>query len=379
MAAPSVRRRSPRALPSLSVNLPVGVHTVAASWAGDGTSAAATGQVIQTVNQAATAISLGISGNALLAAVTVATPGAGSPGGTVRFLDAATATALATVSLNGAVATAPLPSTADTVVAIYSGDANFLASTSAAFHLLAATNAASYLSGSFAAEELVTLFGPNLSGATSAKVTDNTGTARPASLLFVSATQATIVMPAGVSPGPATVSIASPARTLSAPVVVSAVAPGLFTADGSGRGAPAAQIITMNPDGTPGDPQPATAPIDLSGGAVYLVLYGTGIRHAATAPVCTIAGQPVQVLYAGAQGSMAGLDQVNLLIPAALAGSGAVTPLNLTVDGTSANPGHIIHSLTSAGWNTIAPEHEQTRIPHCRGRARPGRPRPISA
>jgi uncharacterized protein (TIGR03437 family) len=43
------------------------------------------------------------------------------------------------------------------------------------------------------------------------------------------------------------------------------------------------------------------------------------------------------VAFAGAQGSFVGLDQVNLLLPRALAGRGEVN-VPLTVDGKSANP-----------------------------------------
>jgi uncharacterized protein (TIGR03437 family) len=40
--------------------------------------------------------------------------------------------------------------------------------------------------------------------------------------------------------------------------------------------------------------------------------------------------------YAGAQGGYAGLDQVNVQLPASLAGSGVVN-VNLTVDGQTSN------------------------------------------
>ncbi|MFM8395532.1 MAG: hypothetical protein ACKOB4_16585, partial [Acidobacteriota bacterium] len=44
-----------------------------------------------------------------------------------------------------------------------------------------------------------------------------------------------------------------------------------------------------------------------------------------------------QVVYAGAQGDYAGLDQLNVRIPRELAGRGEVD-LNLSVGGVSANP-----------------------------------------
>jgi uncharacterized protein (TIGR03437 family) len=63
-----------------------------------------------------------------------------------------------------------------------------------------------------------------------------------------------------------------------------------------------------------------------SGTDVYLSLYGTGIRgrDPATAMAVKVGGTVVPVFYAGPQGSFAGLDQVNVLLPESLRGSGAV-------------------------------------------------------
>lgn len=41
--------------------------------------------------------------------------------------------------------------------------------------------------------------------------------------------------------------------------------------------------------------------------------------------------------YAGAQGGSQGLDQVNVLLPRALAGRGSGVPVVLTADGKTAN------------------------------------------
>jgi uncharacterized protein (TIGR03437 family) len=66
-------------------------------------------------------------------------------------------------------------------------------------------------------------------------------------------------------------------------------------------------------------------PIDLSGDPVYLSLYGTGFGSATTASVtCTVAGQNALVTYAGPQMQAQGLDQLNMLLPRALAGMGTV-------------------------------------------------------
>ena len=71
------------------------------------------------------------------------------------------------------------------------------------------------------------------------------------------------------------------------------------------------------------------APISLGSSTDTLVveLFGTGIRHlsSAAAVSATINGQALSVLYAGAQPSDVGLDQINVEIPQSLAGSGQVT------------------------------------------------------
>jgi uncharacterized protein (TIGR03437 family) len=52
--------------------------------------------------------------------------------------------------------------------------------------------------------------------------------------------------------------------------------------------------------------------------------------------MCTVGGKASQVLYAGPQGQYPGDDQVNVLLPRALAGAGVVR-IELTVDGRPAN------------------------------------------
>jgi uncharacterized protein (TIGR03437 family) len=67
-------------------------------------------------------------------------------------------------------------------------------------------------------------------------------------------------------------------------------------------------------------------------------LAGSGIRGFSTlsAVRVRIGGTESSVLWAGPQGQLAGLDQVNVLVPKSLAGRGEV-PIALTVDGKPAN------------------------------------------
>jgi uncharacterized protein (TIGR03437 family) len=82
-------------------------------------------------------------------------------------------------------------------------------------------------------------------------------------------------------------------------------------------------------------------PIDLgdSTGQVFLELFGTGIRgrNALADVAVSVGGVLVSPQYAGAQSQYPGMDQVNILLPPALAGRGALT-IDLSVAGQPANP-----------------------------------------
>jgi uncharacterized protein (TIGR03437 family) len=128
------------------------------------------------------------------------------------------------------------------------------------------------------------------------------------------------------------------------------VAPGLFTANMDGKGAPAARAITVAPDLTQTEQAVSqcgasqgscvASEIDLGGSGTRLVLelYGTGIRarSALDGVTASIGGVNAPVEYAGAQAQYAGLDQVNVVIPPALAGAGE-SDVVLVVDGKAAN------------------------------------------
>ena len=81
-------------------------------------------------------------------------------------------------------------------------------------------------------------------------------------------------------------------------------------------------------------------PLDLGPATdqLYLIAYGTGWRNRSSlaAVNCTLGGTNADVIFAGAQGSLAGLDQANILIPRSLAGRGSVDVV-LRVDNKTAN------------------------------------------
>jgi uncharacterized protein (TIGR03437 family) len=249
------------------------------------------------------------------------------------------------------------------IAAAYSGDANFTPSLSAT--LPAVVNDAANLSATFAGDEIASLFEiAGLSGDTSATmplgtslggvtvtIVDSAGTSSPALLLgvFASTSQINFVVPSGLASGLATVAITLPGGGALATVIdLAGSAPGIFTANGNGQGPFSGQVIyvsatgaqteegsaILNADGSTYAPNPIN--VGTPGTQVYLVLYGTGLRHAGSV-TATVNGLSVPVVYYGAQGGYDGLDQINLgPLPTILAGAGVVN-LVITADGQAAN------------------------------------------
>ena len=188
---------------------------------------------------------------------------------------------------------------------------------------------------------------PTTWGGTSVSIVDSAGKTSAAPLLYVAPWQVNFQIPAGVAAGTAQVKVTSSAGVQSAAnIQIASVAPALFTLNGSGLAAGYAirvsggsQIIepayALNGFGSF-----SAAPINMGSSTdqVFLVLYGSGLQAAGTAGItATVNGISAQVVYAGPQGSFPGLDQVNLLLPASLAGRGNVN-VQLTANGILANP-----------------------------------------
>ncbi len=227
-------------------------------------------------------------------------------------------------------------------------------------------SAASYQGQPLAAEQMVAVFGVNLATATqvattvplpttlagtSIKVRDSANVERLAPLFFVAPTQINYLVPAGTAAGQATILITSGTGVVSGSVVeIANVAPGIFVADASGRGLPAANALTFRADGSssslpvaqfdPASSRFVPVPIDLGAidDRIFLSLFATGVRGRSSldAVRAIINGVEAPVSYAGDQGSFAGLDQINIELPRALVGSGLVEVM-LIVDGQIAN------------------------------------------
>ena len=231
---------------------------------------------------------------------------------------------------------------------------------------VAHASAASYDTISLAPDSIVSAFGANLAtevrsanslplptelAGTTVTVRDSQGTARLAPLLFVSPSQVNYVMPPGVANGVATVIVTNgDGLAVESLTEISTVAPGLFSAKSTGEGAAAAQVFLVADNGEQVyepiaryDAETQTfvfLPIDLEDvfRQVYLILYGTGIRHRTSLEDVTvrIGETELPVSYAGPAPPYEGLDQVNVFLPRGLRGRGEQTVV-LQVKDTATN------------------------------------------
>ena len=138
----------------------------------------------------------------------------------------------------------------------------------------------------------------------------------------------------------------SPGSTQTASnIVIAPVAPAVFTANGnalligwairvSSSGTQTIEAaLVANADGSF-----TSAPISMGAATdkVYLAFYATGVQAAGLANVTvTVNGVNTPVLYAGSS-RFSGVDQVNVQIPASLAGAGTVA-MQVTASGIAAN------------------------------------------
>lgn len=186
---------------------------------------------------------------------------------------------------------------------------------------------------------------------TTVSIKDATGAERLALIYYVGPSQINYIVPDASAPGLAAVTVTSAGRvTAAGSIEIQRAAPGFFTATQDGKGLAAGQAITVRPDRTQTARAFATctpalqcvaAPVSLgpAGTKVFLTLYGTGVRGRSSLAAVTakVGGVNARVDYAGPQSQYVGLDQVNILVPPALAGRGEVDVV-VTVDGKQANP-----------------------------------------
>lgn len=227
------------------------------------------------------------------------------------------------------------------------------------------TAATTYERYSVARESIAALFGAALSDRTefasgpqlpttlagaTVKIKDSAGDEHLAPLFYASPQQINLLIPARAALGTALVTVMNGGRIISTgTMLIAPTVPGLFSADSTGGGFAAAVIQRVKADGkvifepvTQFDPmlnKYVGVPIDVSDAAeqVYLLLFGTGLRHDSSSQVIVkIGGETVETLYAGSQPDFVGLDQVNTRLLPNLAGQGDLK-VSVTIDGKITN------------------------------------------
>lgn len=231
---------------------------------------------------------------------------------------------------------------------------------------VASVSAASYSGIALARESVVAAYGERLAGVTQSAtsvplplmlagsrvlIRDSSGIEHAAPLFFASPTQLNYLIPAAVTSGSATVTVLKSNGELALGAVqINRLAPGIFAANANGQGAAAAVALRVKATGEqsfepvtqldPASNRFVARPLDLGpdGERVYLLLFGTGwrFRRVLNDVSVTIGNATVPAEFAGAQGSLVGLDQVNLLLPRSLRGGGLLN-LRLTVEGQTSN------------------------------------------
>ena len=180
-------------------------------------------------------------------------------------------------------------------------------------------------------------------------IIDRSETAHPAQLFYAGRKQVNFLMPAEAATGEAVLRLRREGEEpVELALTIGAVAPGLFSANGTGEGIGAITALRVAADGERSNPavfrsDAATGrmigvPLGLGeeGDRVFLTLYGTGVRGAEKVQA-TIGGSEVPVVSAGAQSGWAGLDQVKIgPLPRSLAGAGEVN-VAVTAAGITSN------------------------------------------
>jgi uncharacterized protein (TIGR03437 family) len=349
-----------------------GAHTVQAKYGGDANYLSAVATTSFVVQPAPVQLNLACAPNPAASEEAVSCISQVSDKtatGSVTFDDGAKALGSATLAAGQAVLhIGTLAAGTHTLQASYSGDSNFMTAQAPSFiqtvtpatqvTVIAAADGAAVLApqaigsaygSGFASGVAIPNPGPlptTLAGVRMT-ITDASGTQQAAPLFFVSPTQINFLTPTLV-PGAARVQISNAAGELfTGPLSLELVSPALFSANADGKGVAAAYVLQVSADGvqstqpvytcgnTPGS---CTAvPVDLGapGDQNFLVLYGSGIRYASKVSVL-LGGNTSDVVFFGPQGQFVGLDQVNVQIPADLAGQGDVH-IALTADGQDAN------------------------------------------
>ena len=221
-------------------------------------------------------------------------------------------------------------------------------------------NAASFATGP-APGSIASLFGVDLTPETAVEtgqplpfglavrveMIDSAGVVHAPRLFYTNPSQINFFIPDEVMPGRAVALLLHDGEIVgSSRLIVNAISPGLFSANGTGEGVGLIEAVRIAPDGSRlkvdvfrFDDETGVrvgVPIDLDPGQVYLRLYGTGIRRAELVEA-TVGVESVPVLDFAPSPGLVGVDQINIgPLSSSLADAGEVAVM-ITADGTASN------------------------------------------
>lgn len=190
---------------------------------------------------------------------------------------------------------------------------------------------------------------PTELGGTSVRVIDSDGVTHTADLFFVSEFQINYLIPAGTALGWARVEVVRDGQIVARDgITVTTVSPGIYTANGTGSGAPAANFLLVKADNSRtsgpafdgnaplGQRMPVPLDMGVAGDGLYLTFFSTGTRGASTISA-TVDGVDVPALGPFALNEFKGLEQDNIgPLPRSLVGRGVVK-VKFFFDGVAAN------------------------------------------
>ncbi len=228
-----------------------------------------------------------------------------------------------------------------TITAIQSISLALALGLSSAFGQMSIVNSASYdPAGPLAPGSFATILGQNLCGRTAAGSLDSNGmypvtlggcsvtvNGTAAMMQYAAAGQMNFVVPQNIGSGAASVVINNGSQMLSGSMMIGPAGPGVFSLDGMGMGNGAMLLSTtwqMGPFSATTNGQPTLVSIFLTG------------MDLSMKPVVTAGGMPVEVTFYGNAPGYPGLQQINMMLPANMAGAGRV-PVMVTSNGQSSN------------------------------------------
>jgi len=165
---------------------------------------------------------------------------------------------------------------------------------------------------------------------------------------FVTSGQANFVVPQNLAFGNASVVINSGTQVITSSMMLGSAGPGIFSLDGMGMGNGAMVLSTtwqMGPFSSTTNGQPTPVSIFMTG------------MDLSVQPVVTIGGIPVDVTFYGNAPGYPGLQQINMTLPASMAGVGRV-PVTVTSNEQTSNVTFMSLLPTSAmmqgmpGWGS---------------------------